>query len=131
VDDRVDGDSVGVEAGTVMTEVCVKTWPSDVWRIKEMLEVNEGLEEGEEEGEEEGALVREDEDVAPGELDAAALEELEDELAAGVEELDGAADDCGAVVGAACEVGVGVGLAVVGAALGSAVVAGVVTTGAA
>jgi len=68
----------------------------------------------------------EDEDVVPAELDAAALEGvLEGELAAGVEELDGAAVDCGAVVGAAWEVGVGVGLAVVGAALG--VVAGVVT----
>lgn len=90
-----------------------------------MLEVKEGFEEGEEE---EVLVGVEDEDVAPAELDAAALEEvLEDELAAGAEELDGAAVDCGAVVGAACEVGVGVGLALVGAALDSAVVAGVVT----
>lgn len=94
-----------------------------------MLEVKEAL-EGEEEEEE--ALAGADEDVAPAELDAAALEGVleEDVLAAGVEELDGAADDCCAVVGAACEVGVGVGLEVVGATLGSAVVAGVVATGA-
>lgn len=131
MDDRVDWDSVGVEAGNVTTEVCVKTWPSDVWRTKETLEVKEALEGEEGEEEEEEALAGGDEDVAPAELDAAALEGvLEGELAAGVEELDGAADDCCAVVGAACEVGAGVGLELVGAALGSAVVAGVVATGA-
>jgi len=49
----------------------------------------------------------EDGDVSPVELDAAALEDkLEEELAAGVEELDGAA------VVAACEEGVGVALGV-------------------
>ena len=93
----------------------MKTWPSDVWTTKERLEVKETLEEGEEE-----ALVGvEDEDVAPAELDAAALEGvLEGELAAGVEELGCAAVDCGAVDCGACEVAAGVGLEVVGAALG-------------
>jgi len=125
-DARVAWDSVGREAGTVTTEVWVKTWPSDVWRTKETLEVKEGLEEEEEE---EAFVGVEDEDVTPAELDAAALEDVleEDELAAGVEELDGAAVVCGVVVGAACEVGVGVGLEVAGADVGSAVVAGVVT----
>jgi hypothetical protein len=119
---------VGVEAGTVTTEVCVKTWPSDVWTTKERLEVKEAFEEEEVEVAFAGV---EDEDVAAAELDAAALEGVfEDELAAGAEELEGAAVDCGAVVGAAWEVGAGVGLEVVGAALGSAVVAGVVATGA-
>jgi hypothetical protein len=95
-----------------------------------MLEVKETF-EGAEEEEEEVFVGLEDEDVAAAELDAAAVEGvLEDELAAGVEELDGAAVDCGVVDCASCEVGVGVGLEVVGAALGSAVVAGVVTTGA-
>jgi hypothetical protein len=95
-----------------------------------MLEVKETF-EGAEEEEEEVFVGLEDEDVAPAELDAAAVEGVvEGELAAGVEELDGAAVDCGVVVCAACEVGDGVGLEVVGAALGSAVVAGVVTTGA-
>lgn len=64
--------------------------------------------------------------MAPAELDAAALEgAFEEELAAGVEELAGAAEVCGAVVCGACEVGVG--LAVVGAALGSGEVVGVAT----
>jgi hypothetical protein len=77
--------------------------------VKETLELEE---------EEEALVGVEDEDVAPAGLDAAALEGvLEGELAAGVEELAGAAVDCGAVVCGACEVGVGVGLALVGAAL--------------
>jgi hypothetical protein len=122
VDDRFDWVSVGVPAGTVTTAVCVKTWPSDVWTIKEMLEVKDGFEEGVEEV----FVGVEDEDVSPVELDAAALEDgLEDEeLAAVVEELDGAVV-CGVVV-AACEEGVGVGL---GVALGPAVEAGGVATG--
>lgn len=95
-----------------------------------MLEVKETF-EGAEEEEEVVFVGVGDEDVATAELDAAAVEGVvEDELAAGVEELDGAAVDCGAVDCAACEVGVGVGLEVVGAVLGSAVVAGVVATGA-
>jgi hypothetical protein len=110
-DDRFDWDPVGAEAGTVMTEVCVKTWPSDVWMIKEMLEVKEGFEEEEEEE----VFVVEDEDVSPAELDAAALEDAPEDELVGVEELDGAAVVCGAVVGAACEEGVGVGLEVAGA----------------
>jgi hypothetical protein len=128
--DRVfdwEPESVGVEAGSVTTEVCVKTWPSDVWTTKERLEVKETFEAEEEEEVFAGVG---DEDVAPAGLDAAALEGvLEGELAAGVEELDGAAVDCGVVVCATCEVGVGVGLEVAGAGaeLASAVVAGVVT----
>jgi hypothetical protein len=88
---------------------------------KEMLEVSDGFEEGEEE-----ALAGEDEDVAPAELDAAALEDgLEEEELAAVVELDGAAAVvCGVVVGAACEEGVGVAL---GVALGPAEEAGVET----
>ena len=128
--ERLDWEeSVGVEAGTVTTEVCVKTWPSDVWTTKDRLEVKETFEAEEEE---EVFVVVEDEDVSPAELDAAAFEVvLVGELAAGVE-LDGAAVDCGAVVCAACEVGVGVGLDVAGAGaeLASAVVAGVVAAGA-
>jgi hypothetical protein len=106
VDDRLDWVSVGGAAGSVTTEVCVKTWPSaDVWTIKEMLEVKVGLEEEEEE-----ALVGvEDEDVTPVELDAAALEDVVEDELAGVLELDGAVVACGAVVGVA-EEGVGVGL---------------------
>lgn len=67
----------------------------------------------------------EDEDVAPLELVAAALEDGlgDDELAAG-EELGDAAVVCGAVVCAGCEEGVGVGL---GVALGAAEEAGVDT----
>jgi hypothetical protein len=55
----------------------------------------------------------EDEDVSLVELDAAALEDglEEEELAAGAEELEGAAVVCGAVV-AACEEGVEEGLGV-------------------
>ena len=124
VDDRFDGVCVGVPAGTVTTAVCVKTWPSDVWRTKEKLEVKDGFEAGVEE-----ALSGvEDEDVGAVELDAAALEDRleEDELAAGVEELDGVVVVCGVVVGVACEEGGGGELEV---ALGSAVVAGVVATG--
>lgn len=93
-----------------------------------MLEVKETFEEEDWEVAFAGA---EDDDVAPAELDAVSLEdELEGALAAGVEELDGAAVDCGAVDCAGCEVGVGVGLAAVGAALDSAVVAAGVVTGA-
>lgn len=127
--DRVawDWDSVGGEAGTVTTEVCVKTWPSDVWRIKERLEVKEAF--GGEEVED-VVFAGVEEDVAPSELDAAALEGVfEDVLAAGVEELDGVADVCG-VVCAACEVEAGVGLELVGAALGSAVEGAGAVTGA-
>lgn len=124
VDDRVDCDSVGVAAGNVMTDVCVKTWPSDVWTTKEMLEVKEGLEAEEVEEEVLGGVVGED--VAPAELDVAAFEgAFEVGLAAAVEELAGAAEVCGAVVCGACEVGVG--LAVVGVALGSGEVVGVAT----
>ncbi len=99
MDDWADWDPVGVKAGTVTTEVCVKTWPSDVWRTKEMLEVKEGLEEEEEEV----GLVVVDEDVALVALDVAALEEAleEDELAAGVEEPDGGAVACGVDVATA------------------------------
>jgi hypothetical protein len=59
----------------------------------------------------------EDEDVAPAELDAVSLEDVleEDELAAGVAELDGAVVDRGAVDRTACEMGVRMGLEVVGA----------------
>lgn len=87
-----------------------------------MLELKDGFEEGEEEVLAGGR----DEDAAPVALVAGALEDgLEDgELAAGVEVLAGAAVVCAAVVGAACEEGVGVGLAV---ALGTAVETGVDT----
>ncbi len=119
MDDRLGWVSVGEEAGTVTTAVCVKTWPSDVWMMKEMLEVKEGLEEEDEE-----VLVGVgDEDVAPAELDAAALEGVLEDVA-GVLELDGVAVVCGVVVDTACEEGVGVGLVV---GLGSGVVAGVDT----
>lgn len=124
--DRVawDWDPVGGEAGTVTTEVCVKTWPSDVWRMKERLEVKEAFGG---EGEEEEVFSGVEEDVAPAELDAGALDGVfEDAFAAGVEELDGVAVVCG-VVCAACEVETGAGLELAGAALGSAVVAGAVT----
>jgi len=121
VDDRLGWVSVGEEAGTVTTAVCVKTWPSDVWMMKEMLEVKDGLEEEEEE--EEVLVGVGDEDVAPAELDAAALEGVLEDVA-GVLELDGVAVVCGVVVGTAWEEGVGVGLVV---GLGSGVVAGVDT----
>lgn len=123
VDDRFDWVSVGGPAGTVTTEVCVKTWPSDVWTIKEKLEVSDGFEVVVEEV----FAGVEDEDVAPVELDVAALEDgLEEELAVELEVLDGAAVVCGVVVCAPCEEGV-VGPEV---ALASAVETGVVPTGA-
>jgi hypothetical protein len=94
VDDLLDGDSVGVNAGTVTTEVCVKTWPFEVWTTKEMLEVKEGFEEEEEEREEEVFVELVDEDAALEVLDVEALEDAleEGELLTELEELGGGVD---------------------------------------
>jgi hypothetical protein len=119
-DDELDWDPpVGVFAGNVMTEVCVKTWPSDVCRTKEMLEVKEGFTEAEEEAEGVEDVFEEtlDEDATLAELDVEALEGVleDDELLTELEALEGAGGV--AVVGVASGVVVGVSLAVVGVIL--------------
>jgi hypothetical protein len=111
-----------------MTEVCVKTWPFDVWTTKEMLEVKEVFGGEEEEGAVEVFVELVDEGAAFEVLDVAALDEVieEDELLAGLEELEGAAADVAEVDGATtgADVGVLVSLVVVA---GVSVVSGVVT----
>ena len=94
VDDLLDGGSVGVNAGTVTTEVCVKTWPFEVWTTKETLEVKDGFEEEEEEEEEEVFVELVDEGAALEVLDVAALEDAleEGELLTELEELAGGVD---------------------------------------
>jgi hypothetical protein len=108
-----------------MTDVCVKTWPSDVWTIKVTLEVKEAFEEAEA-GEEDVLVESTDEDATLVVLDDAALEGMldEDELITELEVLE--ATVVGVVVGAA-EVDTGAALVGEGVALGAAVVAGVVT----
>lgn len=121
-------DCVGVDTGKVMTEVCVKTWPFDVWTTKERLDVKEVFGGEEEEGVVEVFVELVDEGAAFEVLDVAALDEVleEDELLAGLEELEGAAADVAEVDGATtgADVGVLVSLVVVA---GVSVVSGVVT----
>jgi hypothetical protein len=128
-DDAFDWDPVGVFAGRVMTDVCVKTWPSDVCKTKETLEVKEGFPVAEEAEEVEEVFVGTvDEEATLALLDVETLEgALEDSrLLAELEALEGATT--GVVVGVvAPAVVVGVSLVLEGAVLCSGVVAGVDT----
>jgi len=117
VEDWLDEDCVGVDTGKVTTEVCVKTWPSDVWTTKERLEVKELFGAEEEVGAEEvfaAELVLGD--AALEVLDVVALE-VEEALEVGELtglEVEGAAVVAGGDV-ATSGVDVGVSLVVVAA----------------
>jgi hypothetical protein len=109
-----------------MTEVCVKTWPSDVWTTKERLEVKEGFGAEEEVGAEEVFAELVEEGAALEGLDVVVPEEAleEGELTTGLEVVEGAAVVAGGDE-AVSEVDVGVSL--VGEAAVSVGCAGVVT----